>query len=155
MLRDSYGAGEYFVGVVSRSSSSRFALRVSAASAKDEMSTHMRVATAIVDNLAIMSNMDPHVRPPESEGGSRRGIDARFDIYYPLWRRCRVQHTRFIGFFSCNLLLLTQYYVPGSCVLPFNKHDNTLHPLDWISEPIFSIARGAKTQRKTVAFGKI
>ncbi|CAM9167030.1 unnamed protein product, partial [Laminaria digitata] len=57
-----YGAGEYYVGVVSRSSPSRFALRVSAASAEDEMSTHMRVATAIVDNLALMSNMDPHVR---------------------------------------------------------------------------------------------
>lgn len=58
----SYGAGEYFVGVISRDIPSRFALRVSAASPADEVSTHMRTATAIVDNLAIMSSMDPHVR---------------------------------------------------------------------------------------------
>lgn len=62
MYLGSYGAGEYFVGVVSRHIPSRFSLRVSAASPVDEVSTHMRTATAIVDNLAIMSRMDPHVR---------------------------------------------------------------------------------------------
>ncbi|CAM9261120.1 unnamed protein product, partial [Ectocarpus sp. 8 AP-2014] len=55
-----YGPGEYFVGIVSRGMPSRFRLRVSAASPADEISTHMRTATAIVDNLAVMSNMDPH-----------------------------------------------------------------------------------------------
>ncbi|CAM9653059.1 unnamed protein product [Ectocarpus sp. 12 AP-2014] len=55
-----YGPGEYFVGVVSRGMPSRFRLRVSAASPADEISTHMRTATAIVDNLVVMSNMDPH-----------------------------------------------------------------------------------------------
>ncbi|CBN73996.1 hypothetical protein Esi_0009_0188 [Ectocarpus siliculosus] len=55
-----YGPGEYFVGIVSRGNPSRFRLRVSAASPADEISTHMRTATAIVDNLAVMSNMDPH-----------------------------------------------------------------------------------------------
>lgn len=58
----SYGPGEYSVGVVSKGIPARFALRVSAASPADEVSTHMRTAAAIVDNLAIMSNMDPHVR---------------------------------------------------------------------------------------------
>lgn len=60
--RKSYGAGEYYVAVVSSGTPSRFALRVSAATAQDEISMHMRAAAAIVDNLAIMSNMDPHVR---------------------------------------------------------------------------------------------
>ncbi|CAM9258655.1 unnamed protein product [Ectocarpus sp. 4 AP-2014] len=55
-----FGPGEYFVGVVSRGMPSRFRLRVSTASPADEISTHMRTATAIVDNLAVMSNMDPH-----------------------------------------------------------------------------------------------
>lgn len=68
----SYGPGEYFVGVVSKGIPSRFALRVSAASPADEVSTHMRTAAAIVDNLAIMSNMDPHVREGEGGGGEKR-----------------------------------------------------------------------------------
>eukprot|EP00903_Cladosiphon_okamuranus_P010537 g9967.t1 len=55
-----YGPGEYFVGVVSKGIPARFALRVSAASPADEVSTHMRTAAAIVDNLAFMSKMNPH-----------------------------------------------------------------------------------------------
>lgn len=61
----SYGPGEHFIGVLSRGIPSRFSLRVSAASAEDEISTHMKTAMAIVDNLAIMSKMDPHVRRHE------------------------------------------------------------------------------------------
>lgn len=68
----SYGPGEYFVGVVSKGIPSRFSLRASAASPADEVSTHMRTATAIVDNLTIMSNMDPHVRVRENEGETMR-----------------------------------------------------------------------------------
>lgn len=71
----SYGPGEYFVGVVSRGIPSQFALRVSAASPADEVSTHMRTAAAIVDNLAIMSNMDPHVRDEEKDGERERARD--------------------------------------------------------------------------------
>eukprot|EP00752_Nemacystus_decipiens_P008616 g7695.t1 len=55
-----YGPGEYFVGVLSKGMPSRFVLRVSAAAPADEVSTHMQTAAAIVDNLAIMSKMDPH-----------------------------------------------------------------------------------------------
>lgn len=47
------------------------------------MSTHMSVATAIVDNLAIMSNMDPHVRPhqqKERRGFSLEGVSVRFEV---------------------------------------------------------------------------
>ena len=72
-----YGPGEYFVGVLSKAIPSRFALRVSAASPADEVSTHMRTAAAIVDNLAIMSNMDPHVREKRAKGGSRGDAAVR------------------------------------------------------------------------------
>lgn len=62
LFNHSYGAGEYFVGVMSKDIPSRFALRVSSAAPVDEVSTHMRTAAAIVDNLSIISKMDPHVR---------------------------------------------------------------------------------------------
>lgn len=56
----SYGAGEYFVGVLA-GRTSRFVLRVSASTAEQEISTHLQAAAAIVDNLAIMAEMSPEV----------------------------------------------------------------------------------------------
>lgn len=57
-----YSPGEYYIGVRSTDVPSRFTLRVSSTSAEEEISAHMRVAEAIVDNLSIMANMDPQVR---------------------------------------------------------------------------------------------
>lgn len=75
------------------------------------MSTHMRVATAIVDNLAIMSNMDPHVRPHQkSEGGfAREGVDVRNAVLFIPHQGMDVflAH-RVVGYYIC-VFLLTRY----------------------------------------------
>lgn len=76
----SYAAGEYFVGVLSTGQDSRFVLRVSTATAQAEISTHMRAAAAIVDNLTIMSNMNPHVR---ERGSAQRKRNAEPFFFVP------------------------------------------------------------------------